>query len=111
MKKNTIDHVTKLLAGTAVVVVSSLMSVAPASADTADAAALPARTEQVAPVSFSVCEGTCSRVAVATTLQEVTEQVAPVDFSVCEGTCSRVSVAATSQATIDMVGDEAKHHD
>lgn len=114
MKKNTIDHVAKLLAGTSLVVVSSLMSVATASAEPAAATALPARTEQASPVEFSVCEGTCSRVAVQTqtqtqtTLQELTEQVAPVEFSVCEGTCSRVAVQT---ANADMVADETKRHD
>lgn len=110
MKKNTIDHVAKLLAGTSLVVVSSLMSVATASADPTAATALPARTEQVSPVNFSICEGTCSRVAVQaqTTLQELTEQVAPVDFSVCEGTCSRVAVQTTDT---DTVADETKRHD
>jgi tRNA A37 threonylcarbamoyladenosine modification protein TsaB len=106
MKKHSIDHVAKLLAGTSVVVVSSLLAVAPASADTPDAKALHARTEQVSPINFSVCEGTCCRVAVATTLHESTEQVSPISFSVCEGTCCRVAVAATLHESTDNVGED-----
>ena len=115
MKKNNIDHVAKLLAGTSVVVVSSLLAVAPASADTPNATALHARTQQVSPTDFSGCEGTCCRVAVTktlqesptpTTLHESTEQVSPISFSVCEGTCCRVAVTVTLDEPMDNVGED-----
>ena len=61
MKKQSIDHIAKLLAGTSVVVVSSLLTVASASAAAPDATALHERTEQVVgPVRFG--EGTLCRV-------------------------------------------------
>lgn len=89
MKKQSIDHVAKLLAGTSVVVVSSLLTVASASAATLHATALHERTAEV------VCrggfpQGTLCRVASATALHERTEQVVlPNNFG--QGTLCRVT--------------------
>lgn len=69
MRKQSINHVAKLLAGTSVVVVSSLLAVSSASTRTPDATVLQERTTGDVILS-SVCEGTCCRVAVTLSLDE-----------------------------------------
>jgi len=69
MRKQSINHVAKLLAGTSVVVVSSLLAVSSASTRTPDATVLHERTTGDVILS-SVCEGTCCRVVAAPPLDE-----------------------------------------
>jgi hypothetical protein len=69
MRKQSINHVAKLLAGTSVVVVSSLLAVSSASTRTPDATVLHERTTGDVILS-SVCEGTCCRVVVTPPLDD-----------------------------------------